>query len=84
MSCLVPSALTLVMSYTVIGDIVNTASRLERVNKVFGAIIISDESARLDRPPVQTCELDLIIVAGKTEPLRVHELIYKTDQLTAE
>ena len=33
---------------------------------------------------MQTRELDLITVAGKTEPLRVHELICKTDQLTAE
>lgn len=72
-------------SYTVIGDIVNIASRLEGVNKVFDtSILISDETSRLAQREVKTRELDLITVVGKEEPLRVHELLCKTTDLTDE
>jgi adenylate cyclase len=72
-------------SYTVIGDIVNTASRLEGVNKVFGTrIVVSDETAHLAQHAVKTRELDLIKVVGKAEPVRVHQLVCKTADYTAE
>jgi adenylate cyclase len=72
-------------SFTVIGDTVNLASRLESVNKVFGTrMIVAESTYRLARSEVEARELDLITVAGKTEPVRVYELLCAAGQLTPE
>ena len=71
-------------SFTVVGDTVNLASRLEGVNKVYGSrIIIAEETLRLARQEVEARELDLIMVAGKSEPVRIYELLGPTGQVTA-
>lgn len=69
-------------SYTVIGDSVNLASRLESINKVYGTlIIISEETYRLAQEAIEARELDLITVAGKTEPVRIYELLSRVGEL---
>jgi len=62
--------------YTVIGDGVNIGSRLENINKEYRTRTIISEStyARVSGRVIAR-ELDLIVVAGKTKPIRIYELL---------
>ncbi len=72
--------------YTVIGDSVNLGSRLEGANKQYGTgIIISENTYQKVRGEAVVRELDMLVVSGKTEPIRVYELIgMQSDQLSPE
>jgi adenylate cyclase len=69
-------------SFTVIGDTVNIASRLEAVNKVYGTdLIINEDCYRLAELEIEAREIDFVTVYGKTEPVRIYELLSKMGQL---
>ena len=71
--------------YTVIGDNVNLASRLEWVNKQFGTeIIISEDTYQLARERIEARELDLITVPGREKLIRIFQLLGEKDKITRD
>jgi adenylate cyclase len=62
-------------NYTVLGDEVNTCSRLEGQSKTYGVDIVVAETTAHAAPGLAFLELDLIVVKGKTRPVRIHALV---------
>jgi len=62
--------------YTVVGDHVNLGSRLENLNREYGTkIIISEYTHRYLKDTFISRELDIVRVKGRTEPVRIFELL---------
>lgn len=63
-------------NYTMIGDAVNLASRLEGANKEFGTRTMISQATRDGLPPgLVVRELGRLVVVGRSEPVTVYELL---------
>lgn len=73
----------LMMSFTVMGDAVNLASRLEAVNKAYGTrILISQATADAIGSQLELREVDRLAVAGQSAPQAIFEVMGKAGALT--
>ena len=61
--------------YSVLGDSINLASRLESQSKAYGVEILLSEATRAAVSDLAFLELDLLQVVGKSEPVRVFTLM---------
>jgi adenylate cyclase len=73
------------MSYTVMGDTVNLASRLEGANKIYGSrCLISEATAAACEATIEVREIDRVVVVGQTQAQTVFEIMGPKGGLTPE
>lgn len=69
------------MNYSVIGDTVNLSARLESLTRLYNVSNIVSEASRDDAPNFAYRELDIVCVAGKSQSVRIFELLGIEDEL---
>jgi class 3 adenylate cyclase len=71
------------MSYTVMGETVNLASRLEGANKLYGCrILASEPTIAAAGAAIETREIDRVVLVGHSNPQPIYEVIGRGGALT--
>ncbi len=73
------------MSFTVMGDTVNLAARLETANKAYNCrCLISEATANICGTDFEIREIDRVVVVGRSQPQTVYEVMGRKDTLTPQ
>jgi class 3 adenylate cyclase len=73
------------MSFTVMGDTVNLAARLETANKAYGSrCLISEATANMCAADFELREIDRVMVVGQSQPQTVYEVMGRKDALAPQ
>jgi class 3 adenylate cyclase len=73
------------MSFTVMGDAVNLASRLEGANKLYGTrVMIAQDTAAATGAALELREIDRVTVIGQTVPQTIFEVMARSGELTPQ
>jgi class 3 adenylate cyclase len=73
------------ISYTVMGDTVNLASRLEAANKVYGSrcLVSGATVAAAKDAAIEVREIDRVVVLGQSQPQVIFEIMGRTGELAS-
>lgn len=70
------------MDYTMMGDTVNTAARLEGTNKAYGIYtLVSESTYKATGDKIIGREIDYVYVFGKKDPLKIYEIVGYSDDV---
>ncbi len=70
------------MDYTMMGDTVNTAARLEGTNKIYGIYtLVSESTYKATGDKIIGREIDYVYVIGKKDPVTIYEIIGYSDDV---
>jgi adenylate cyclase len=73
------------MSFTVMGDAVNLASRLEAANKIYGSrALISETTMAAAGATIEVREIDRVMVLGQSRPQTVFEIMGRRGELAPD
>ncbi len=70
---------TTIFDYRALGDPVNTASRLESVNKQLGTLVCVSEATLSGFPSLPARPVGKLVLKGKTIPLMVYQPLFSAD-----